>query len=181
MPRLNVRSFFAVLLALFGIINAPGCHQNPQSRPMPVQRRPLDGQDPEAWRSYVRFVEPDSGEFVVRDILSGEGEQRWTLDHPELRFWVQPRPGMRFSMILWIAEATLRDTGPVTITLELNGHELGNIHCTHPGGYRFDQPVPIDWIHAREPVEVLAEADKVWISPSDGKHLAYLIQEAGFR
>jgi hypothetical protein len=164
---------------LLGIAIATGCGHNPESRPMPAQRL-SQGKDPPAWRSLVKFSDPDAGEFIVRDINDG-GSDRWTLDHPELRFWVPPRPGWRFVLSFWIADATLHDTGPVTITVKVNGHLLGSIRCTQSGRYRMDEPVPIDWLHAGEAVHVLAEASPLWTSPLDGKHLGYLIQEAGFR
>jgi hypothetical protein len=93
---------------------------------------------------------------------------------------VQPRPGLRFVMSIWVVDMTLHDTGPVTIVVRVNGHVLGSVRCPKAGNYRFDQPVPLEWLHAGEPVHVLAEASPLWTSNLDGKHFGYLIEEAGF-
>ena len=154
-----------------------GCKSAQQSRPMPAQKRPPSASDP---GSYVNFNQPDADECIVRDINPGDG-RRWTRDHPEMKFWVRREPGLRFSMTLWIAEATLRDTGPVTLTVKINGNVLGSIRCSQARNYRFEQPVPLDWVRPGEPVFVLAEASPLWTAPRDGAHLGYLLEEAGFR
>ena len=148
--------------------------------PMPAQRQPPVADDPSPWRPYVKFSDPDADDYIVRDIFPGDA-RRWTSDHPEMKFRLQPRPGMRFSMNFTIVGATFRDTGPVTVTIRVNNRQLGVVRCDHPADYHFEQPVPIAWLGSGDPVKVLAEANPLWTAPSDGAHLGYLIVEAGFR
>lgn len=164
-------------LAFLGGCSTPAWHLMPRQRPSP------QAVDPPAWRSFVTFGDPDQAGFVLRDIGPGDG-QAWTFAHPELRFWVRPRPGLRFSLVIRLVQRTLRDTGPVTITIKVNGHPLGSIHADHDGEYHFDQPVPADWIQIGEPVNVSMEANHLWVDPAgppDGVRLGFLIVEAGFR
>jgi len=150
---------------------------------MPPQRHPSTGPDPPDWRSFVKFNDPDQSGFVVQDIGPGDG-QAWTFDHPELRFRVRPRPGLRFALTIRMAGQTLRDTGPVTITIKINGHLLGEIRTVLEGDYHFEQAVPVDWITIGEPVHVAMEANPLWTDPSNppgGMRLGFLIVEAGFR
>jgi hypothetical protein len=144
---------------------------------MPPQKRPPEALDPD---SYVNFSQPGADECIVRDINPGDG-YRWTRDHPELKFWVRRQPGLRFSMSFWIATATLRDTGPVTVAVKINGHLLVNIRCNQARNYRIDRPVPLEWVCPGEPVLVLAESSPLWTAPGDGAHLGYLLEGAGFR
>ena len=152
-------------------------------RPMPAQRKPPQGVDPPGWRSFVKFDDPDQAGFVLRDIGPGDG-QAWTSDHPVLRFWVRPRPGLRFVLMIRMAGQTLRDTGPVTVTINVNGHFLGTIYGPHEGDYHFEQPVPTEWIQLGDPVDVSMQANPLWTdpaSPPGGMRLGFLIVEAGFR
>ncbi len=128
----------------------------------------------------VKFSDPDADEYVVRDIRPGDA-RRWTTDHPEMRFPIEPRPGLRFEMSFWIVATTFRETGPVTLVVKINGQPLGSVYCQHPGNYRFERPVPLNWLRSGEPVRLLAEASPLWTVPADGAHLGYLIEEAGFR
>ncbi len=170
----------ALYWVIIGLILTVGCQRGPKWQPMPAQRRPPGGLDPVEWRSYVKFVEPDADKFVVRDIGPSPG-WNWTFDHPELRFFVQPRPGLRYVMSFWMVDTTMRATGPVTVVVKINGHLLESVRCTKPGNYHVNQLVPLDWLPVGEPVHVLAEASPLWTSNLDGKHLGYLLEEAGFQ
>jgi len=169
----------SLIWLLLGMVLPCACCHSSLSRPMPVQRKPPAGPDPPAWGSFVNFGDPGANDYIVRDI-DPTGSARWARDHPEMRFLLVPRPGLRFDLTIWIAEQTLRDTGPVTVTVRINGHPLGSIFCPAADKYRMDLPVPIEWLHTGEPVHVLVEASPLWTGP-DGLHFAYLITEAGFR
>jgi hypothetical protein len=150
-----------------------GCQRAPAFYPMPAQ--PVD---PSYF--FITFSDLEADEYLVRDFYPG-GARRWTADHPEMRFPIEPRPSLRFEMSFWIVAATFRDTGPVTLLVNINGHRLGSVYCRHAGNYRFDLPVPLHWLRAGEPVRVLAEVNRLWTASADGAHLGYVIEEAGFR
>lgn len=147
---------------------------------MPAQEQGPAWPDPPPNLSFVRFSERGADQFIVRDIWSGIGAPRWALEHPELKFTVQPKPNLRFVLSFDIHERTFRATGPVTLRVKINGHALPPFLCPHAGGYRMEQPVPSDWIQDGKDVRVLAEASPLWLSPEDGSRLGYLIREAGF-
>jgi hypothetical protein len=160
------------------IIAITSCGRQPESFPMPPQKRAPETSDPNYL--LVKFSDRDAGDYIVRDIQSGDG-LCWTFAHPEMKFPVEPRPALRFYMHFWIHERTLHDTGPVTLTVKINGQLLGSVRCEHDGSYLFERPVPMQWLHSGEPVHVLAEATPLWTSPDGGPPLGYLIEEAGFR
>jgi hypothetical protein len=168
-----------VWLCLCTVVIA-ACQRPPKTYPIPAQRHQPVANDPPPSGGYVKFADFDAGDYIVRDINPG-GAVRWTRDHPEMRFRVEPRLGLRFSMDFAIADTTFRDTGPVTVTVEINGHALGIVRCPRPRDYHFEQPVPTEWLRPGEPVMVVAEASPLWTAPKDGAHLGYVISEAGFR
>ena len=167
------------LCCFFGVVLLAGCGGAPESFPMPAQKPAPKGSDPHA--IFLTFADPSADQYIVRDIIPGSGPWRWTLDHPELRIPVEPRPGLLFEMGFQIHERTFADTGPVTVTVKINAHPLGSIYCDHFGAYRFRRAVPEDWIRPREPAHVSAESSPLWIAPDDGGRLGFLIEEAGFR
>src|SRR2546421_398095 len=98
---------------------------------MPPQKPAPHGSDPRA--VFLTLSERDADEYIVRDITPGGAPGSWTLDHPEMRIPVEPRPGLRFEMSFHIHEKLFRDTGPVTVAVKINGHLLGSIYCDHVG------------------------------------------------
>ena len=150
------------------------CERVPESSPMPVQRPAPDASDPNSF--LVRFSDHDANEYVVRDI---QQNGNWAFDHPEMKFPIQARAGLRFTMQFSIPTDTFKDTGPVTVTVKINDHQLGSERCEHAGSYIFERPIPLDWLPSGEPVHVLAEATPLWTA-EDGAHLGYLLEEAGF-
>ena len=145
---------------------------------MPAQKSVADRGDPNYF--IVKFNDRDARNFVIRDISTGS-KMNWTFAHPEMQFPVEPHPNLRFVMHLWMSGNTLKQTGPVTIRVQINGRPVGEIHCSQDIEYWFDKPVPQEWLRSGEPVRVLAEADRLWTSPRDGVRLGYLIEQAGFR
>jgi hypothetical protein len=147
---------------------------------MPDQRILPVATDPPPIGSFVDFGKEDGVDYVVRDIDMG-GDARWTRDHPQLKFRLEPKSGLRLVMDFIVVQETFLATGPVTVQVNVNDHPLESIRCTHAGDYRFEKPVPAEWVTSGGPTYVTAEAAPLWIAPSDGVHLGYLLLRAGFR
>jgi hypothetical protein len=130
---------------------------------------------------FALFSQPDSDRHIVRDITEG-GARRWTRDHPEMRFWLDPAAAgpLIFAMSITVPEVGFRNTGAVHIAVYVNGQRLGTLDCPHPGDFRFQMPVPRDWVAGSPEVRVLAEPDRVWTIPGDPAHVGYQIETAGF-
>jgi hypothetical protein len=76
-----------------------------------------------------------------------------------------------------VAERTLRDTGPVTITFFVNDKEVGRERYDKEGIKRFTTQTLL----GKGDVRLAIEVDKVWRAPSDGNELGFLLVQAGFR
>jgi hypothetical protein len=164
----------AVALCLAGA----GCGREAGFYPVPYQRTGEHGPDPSIG-AFVRMADPAAEDYVVRDVSPEPADLRWAMANPELCFRVEDVRGLRFAVEFTIAERTFRDTGPVTVAVEVTGRPLGSMRCDHPGPYRFEQAVPSGWM---EPglVPVKLEARPVWVSPGDGARLSFLVRSAGF-
>ena len=119
--------------------------------------------------------------YIVRDISNTtEGRWRWAYNHPEMRFYVTKTAGVKLAVDLSIPQATFKDTGPVNITLSVNGHPVEKLHFDKPGDRHADTAVPAEFLKAREDNLLAMEADKKWVSKQDGAILSFLIIRAGF-
>ena len=96
-----------------------GCANIPDSYAPPIQRKPLTGAEPSPIGTFVNLGEPSADAYIVRDI-TGYVESsgwRWTRKRPELRFFLDSIDHLKFKADFSIADATLKDTGPVTISI----------------------------------------------------------------
>ena len=148
------------------------------SVPLPPQRRTYTGPEPRPFGAFVRITDPHSAAYLVSG-LRPSGRWAWTARRAELRYWVPAGPAYRFTADLYIAVQTLKFTGPVTISVSVNGRRLGAVRCDAAREFFFDQPVPEGWLDAAKPVQVAMEADRYWVS-GDGAEFGFLLVSAGF-
>ena len=159
-----------------------GCANIPDSYAPPVQRRPLSGADPSPIGHFVTMSDPDADAYIVRDVSQSAeaGAWRWTRKRPELRFFLDTIEQLNFKADLSIAETTLRETGPVTISVSINGNLLDTIHYADSGEKHIDKPVPAKFLRPKSVNFAVLEIDKVWVSKTDGAVLGFILIRAGF-
>lgn len=78
------------------------------------------------------------------------------------------------------AEATLKDTGPVTVDLRINGVSLRHTTTAKPGEITLYAPVPESAVPESGEVVLEAVVKPVWIAPGDGARLGVLLKGMGF-
>lgn len=160
---------------------ACGCRCDPVTFTIGTAASLPPGEEPPSYiGSTVDFNHPNADDYVVKGMLPGTG-RRWTTDRTELQFLVTPKSDLRFFMDLTVHEDTLRTTGPVKITFRISSHILGQVLYDRAGDYRFEASVPGNLVRSGVPVEVFADVSPVWVSPTDGVRLGFLIEKAGFR
>jgi hypothetical protein len=120
--------------------------------------------------------------FIVGDVNDGleAGSSRWTRRRPSLRFYLDTVDQLRFQADFSIAESTFRDTGPVAVSVFINGNLLDTVHCPAPAVSHFDKPVPVTFLHAQSLNFATLEIDKLWSPPSRSVELGFLLARAGF-
>jgi hypothetical protein len=173
-----VRHFFYPVPFL---LLAAACSRTPDIYQPPIQRKPMTGPDAHVGQ-FVNMSDLAADAFVVRDIskTTEGGSWRWAYRHPELRYYVRRIESLHFVMDLGIPEHTFRETGPVTLTISINGHELDKIRFDQPGDRHFDKPVPEPFMQRGAENFVSFETDKQWVSKEDGAVLSFVLSRAGF-
>jgi hypothetical protein len=168
------------LLTLFLIALWSGCGGAP-SYPPPQQRAQFAESGPATLGPFVSMGGPDAKLYIVEGFASeNEGVWRWAYEHPVLRFLVPEMHHPKFTMDFSLPERTFRVTGPVTLSLTLNGKfvEAARIQQAGQQSYTFD--LPADAIRKDEVNLVSIVPDKVWVSPDDGTKYGYILHRAGF-
>jgi hypothetical protein len=130
----------------------------------------------------VAMNDPDVDQYTVKDFAPAVPGiyWRWTYDRPELRIWLKQAANLRVAMDFGIVAETFKTTGPVTVTLFVNGKAAVSKKYKVAGDYHLEAPVPAGWITVPGFATVAAEARPIWIAPRDGQHLGIVIVRAGF-
>ena len=160
-----------------------GCSSAPDTYAPPVQRQPLTV--PARSGSLGLFVsmsDPFAGAYIVRDVsdTTESGGWRWAYRRPELRFFVPAASHLNFTMDFSFPERMFRETGPVTLTISINGRLFDRPHYEKGGQQHYRREVPPGMLEADAENTVTIEPDKVWVSKTDGAALGFILAGAGF-
>ena len=164
---------------LLGAVLLSACQELPGPYAPPEQRQPFDHFTPYKISRMVDFSQGDANQYIVRDIWGGDGPWRWTRKQPEVRLFMRTNQMLRYAIDFTIVEATFKDTGPVEVSFQVNGHELDRMKCDSQGSRHFEKPVPPEWIEPGKDALVGAEIDKVWYSPADRQALGFILTRIG--
>lgn len=124
-------------------------------------------------------------ELADKDILAGVLKPepgldwRWTRAHPRVRFAPDAAEGWQLRVKFTVIQAVLDKIGPQQVTILLNGHPLGSLHCARPGGMEFDALVPAGLL--RTDIANIAGLDIQPVADFDGEELGVALQEMTLR
>jgi hypothetical protein len=125
---------------------------------------------------------PNADAYIVQGVAAhteGTGF-RWTYAHPMLRFRLPRVEHLRFVMDFAIPETTFRVTGPLTLSISLNGRPFDHPRFDHPGQQHYESEVPPDLLHADGMNLVAVDPDKLYTAPEDGVKLGFPLSRVGF-
>jgi hypothetical protein len=168
-------------LALASVLFAAGCAKLPDYTP-PPQRAALTGTDSGGLSYFLSMSNPNADAYIVEGIeahTEGSGF-RWAYAHPLLRFLVPRIDRPRFVMDFALPETTFRVTGPVTLSISLNGRPFDRPHFDHAGQQHYEHDVPLELLRANAINLVAIEPDKVYTAPADGVKLGFPLSRVGF-
>jgi hypothetical protein len=104
----------------------------------------------------------------------------WTLDAPELKFWLSSTRDRIFSAQFNLAKDTFQQTGPLVIDYFINGRPLERVRYTEDGDHTYRHAVPADWLRTDDYTIVKMQVRNPYIAPADGAKLGILLMSAGF-
>jgi hypothetical protein len=163
------------------LLLATACSRTPDIYQPPIQRKPLTGPEGHLGQ-FVNMSDLAADAFLVSDFsrTTEAGAWRWAYRHPRMRFYVRGADRLHFVMDAGVAGNTFQDTGPVTLTIQINGHEFDKILYDKPGLRHYDKPVPVALLQPHSENFVSFETDKQWVSKEDGAVLSFVLGRAGF-
>jgi hypothetical protein len=174
-----VSEFRRYTLLLFCFLT--GCANIPDSYAPPMQRKPLTGSDPSVVSQFVNMGDPNADMYIVRDITDTvEGNWRWVRKRPELRFFLESVDHLTFKVDFTVPGVVLKETGPVNVSIFVNGKLLDTVHCANDDEKHFAKPVPASYLRANALNFVALETDKVYVAKADGAVLGFILLRAGF-
>lgn len=173
-----MRGAWSALIALS--LATAGCFYSAESYPPPVQGEIPPGED-----ALLPFIQANEAEAVLHfesDISPQleSGAWRWTWAKPSYVFQLPDRGPWKFRLEFVLPDVVFEHTGPVAMTVKVNGKPLVSQRLTQPGKHFYEQPVPDGVIDPSRAVAVEAALDRIYPAPGDGKPLGYLLLAAGF-
>jgi len=162
------------------VILVSSCQNMPEPYAPPVQRQPFEEGRPHRMSRIVNMTDGDWMAHVVQDIPPGEpGPWKWTGPKPTLKVVARTNQGLRYVIDFSVAEATLKETGPVTLTFLVNDHALDSVRYAAPGDYHYEKAVPPEWFEPMKDTLLAVSIDKVWVAPADGAKLGFILTRIG--
>ena len=125
---------------------------------------------------------PNADAHLVRGIshyVEG-GAWRWAGQHPQMRFFLETARNLKFSLDFSVTRTIFQETGPVTLSVLINGRLFDKVRYDRPGDQHYEKPVPESLLEAGRENLVEIEPDKVWTSKEDGVKLSIILIRAGF-
>jgi hypothetical protein len=159
------------------------CVQYPEPYRPPIQRQPTGIVSSDGLRHYIALRSPEARLHVVKDVILEDSDSpwRWTYQEPTFRFRLPATGGLKFCASIVVLDQIFAQTGPVHITVFVEGHKLGTLAVEKPGEYSFSKEVTAEWLTTEYPVVASLVIDKVWVSPEDGARRGFILTEVGFR
>jgi hypothetical protein len=156
-----------------------GCSRN-LDYPPPLQKTMPLGQDPPRVRPVLRMSEPDADAFIVQDVLgSAGGIFRWTAEHPRFKLWLEDASDREFVVRFALIASNFRETGPVTVSVTINGRELAAPAFAIPREYEYRHPVPKAFLAGPSPAIVGLDISPVSVAKADGVKLGIYLESIG--
>lgn len=115
----------------------------------------------------------------MRDVRLDARIASWTGAHPAFQFTPSSAENLDFYLEFGISQTTFNDTGPVTLTIRINGEVIDSPRFTKAEEYEYSHPVTPALLRARSPVLAEVDIDPAWIAP-DKEKLGILLYTAGF-
>jgi len=158
-----------------------GCVSQPQTYAPMEDRRPLSVEVKATLNSYLRMNDGNASRHFIRDIRywTEEDTWRWTGQRPTLMLAAPKDRGVRFSADVTVPEIAFQQTGPVTITVLFNGHELGQWRFESAGHRILDMPVPDAWLRRDAENIIEMPIDKTFLVPEDQRPRGFVLTSVG--
>jgi hypothetical protein len=174
-----MRSRLFVLLSTFALAC---CVRYPDPYPPPIQQHSTVPEKPDHLKHHISMNDPAAPAQFVSDVVPElkDDAWRWTMQRPTFRFELPTTAGLSFEMDYTVPDVTFKKTGPVNITVWIEGHKLAVIYVPKDQKTVWRKPVPAAWLTTKRPVTVKLEIDKMWVADHHEMERGFIISSIGF-
>jgi hypothetical protein len=132
--------------------------------------------------AWVEMGRPGAERHFLHDVMGGTPADpyRWTFERPALLFQVPKRGNTKFKMDLVVHGDTFKKTGPLRMTVWLNGKPIGQKVYDSPEKQTFQQEIAPEWLRSDGLALVETTLDTYYVAPADQRKLGYLFVRGGF-
>ena len=168
------------ITALSCIVALIGCTPNVHFPP-PLQKTLPEGTERPIVQPVIEMSDLRAEGFVIQDIftLDGGKEFAWTGRRPRLRVWLDDAKARVFRMRIAVPEETFASTGPVTVSILVNGHQIAAPRFDLPGMHDYSCPVTETLLQRTSPAIVGLDIQPVFLDPRTRKELGVLLYSIG--
>jgi hypothetical protein len=140
------------------------------------------GRDPQPEVRLLKMNGLDAN-FAVLEGVPGAGsgeEQKWTSDRARFQFRVASLDGDDLYLRFAVPEVTFRRTGPVRVSIDVNGRMFDSFVRTTPGQGEYRHPAEAIETRPFDPLILSIRIDPPYIAEEDNAKLGILLNEIGF-
>jgi len=133
----------------------------------------------------VRLIKMNSldARFAVLAGVDGAGsgeERKWTDDQPRFQFRVSTLAACDLYLRYSVPEVTFRQTGPVRVTIQVNGKIFDSFVRSAPGDGEYRHPADGIIAEPFEPLIVALRIDPPYVAKDDNAKLGFQLEQIGF-
>lgn len=167
-------------ITLAAFLFATGCGRQLWYAP-PAQKPSMGEASLGTLSHFVFMSQPDADTYIVQGMREkSEGPWRWAHDRPVLRFYLPEVGRVNFQMDFSLPENNFHQTGPVTMTLAINGRFFDRAIFNKPGQQQYSHSVPVELLHPNAVNLVAIAPDKTAGQQEGGERLGFVLTSAGF-
>jgi len=174
----------ARLIALAFVFILSSCTPPPYAPPpqvkLPQGPEPPITRDPKAGL-ILAMSDPDANDHILADMFPGDvgSEWRFTGLHPKFRLDVRHTAPLYFYLRFSVTDEMVRDRGPVTIAIAIDGKPFQAPRFTTNGEREYRWPVPDGLVPAAGVIAVSLDISPPWRAP-DGNLYGVFLNTVGF-
>ena len=169
-------------LWVWALLATSGCKPGAEWYAPPMDRKPLQPTGAGTLGSFIAMNDAAADAYVVSGVsrhVEG-GVWRWAGKRAEVRFRLGSAEGLKLRIDFTVPEVSFKQTGPVSLSIFVNGVPFDRVTCDRPGERKFEKEAPPSILKADSVNTVAIETDKVWTSPVDGAQLGFILTSVGF-
>jgi hypothetical protein len=156
------------------------CAERPEYVRLPQQYQPSSQNDFLPDLPLLTMGTNITEENAIEGVYGTDNDWPWSNEHPSFVCFLKGRGPWRFVLHFATVKTTLRNTGPITISVRINDVPFSKVVVSRARVAEYTRDVPAEMAISGV-VHVALTIQPFWTKPGDGQRLGILIRSIGFR